>query len=76
MWMSFLRSWFGTSSERHIRKLYPILEVVRQYEAKCVRMSNDELRAHTARFKERLTPVLRRHRAEVDAQDLDDDIYR
>ncbi len=39
-------------------------------------MSNDELRAHTARFKERLTPALRRHREELDEQDLDDDIYR
>ncbi len=51
---SALRSMFGTSTEREIKKLMPYLEDVRRYEAWCVAMSNDELRAQTEVFKEKL----------------------
>lgn len=51
---SMLRSLFGTSSERQLRKIAPLLEEVRKHEARMVSLSNDRLRAKTADFKERL----------------------
>ncbi len=52
---SLLQSMFGTSSERHVKRLLPSLDAVRAQEARCVVMANDELRAQTGAFKERLT---------------------
>ena len=49
-----LRAIFGTSREREIKRLEPTMKAVRAHEARCVQMSNDELRAQTGIFKERL----------------------
>jgi len=54
---SILKSIFGTSSERTVRKMMPLLTVVREKEAHYARMTNDELRIQTAHFKERLGQV-------------------
>ncbi|MEA3366147.1 MAG: preprotein translocase subunit SecA, partial [Candidatus Hydrogenedentes bacterium] len=51
---SMLRSIFGTSSERELKKVSPLLDEVRKHEAHMVSLSNDRLRAKTADFKERL----------------------
>ena len=51
---SVLRSIFGTSSERQLKKVAPLLDHVRQHEAHMVSLTNDRLRARTADFKERL----------------------
>ncbi|HQE84752.1 MAG TPA: preprotein translocase subunit SecA, partial [Candidatus Hydrogenedentes bacterium] len=51
---SVLRSIFGTSSERQLKKVAPLLDQVRQHEAHMVSLTNDRLRARTADFKERL----------------------
>ena len=50
----FLKSLFGTSSERHVKRLTPSLDAVRSYEARCAAMTNEQLRARTGAFKERL----------------------
>ncbi len=55
MLSSLLKSVFGTSSERHVKRLEPILEAVRAREAECVRMRNNQLRRQTQLFKERLS---------------------
>lgn len=73
---SILRAIFGTSSERQIKRLMPILEEVRRHEARCVRMTNDELRAQTAVFKSRLAPALSRHIAEVSQMEETDEEVR
>jgi preprotein translocase subunit SecA len=52
-----LKSIFGTSSERTVKKMMPLLNMVREREARYVRMTNDELRIQTAHFKERLGQV-------------------
>ncbi len=49
-----LKSLFGTSKERQIKRLLPLLSEVRSREANVVAMTNDELRAQTGRLKERL----------------------
>ncbi len=54
MFNSLLRSIFGTTSDRHVKRLTPHLEAVRAQEARCAAMSNDVLRAQTGIFKERL----------------------
>ncbi|HOZ46962.1 MAG TPA: preprotein translocase subunit SecA [Candidatus Hydrogenedentes bacterium] len=51
---SLLKSVFGTSTERQIKKLEPMLEAVRNWEARFQAMDNDQLRAQTGVFKERL----------------------
>ena len=54
MFGSLLKTLFGTSSERDVKRLMPILEQIRAKEADYARMTNDELRAQTAVFKARL----------------------
>ncbi len=51
---SFLRFFLGTSRDREIRRLKPLLDMVNSKEARCARMSNDALRAETGRLKARL----------------------
>lgn len=46
---------FGTNRERQIRRLLPALQAVRSHERACVKMTNDQLRAQTGVFKERLS---------------------
>jgi len=50
-----LTSIFGTSAEREVRRLLPLLETVRGYESRYAAMTNDALRACTGDFKERLS---------------------
>jgi preprotein translocase subunit SecA len=52
---TILKSIFGTSSERQIKRLNPYLQAVRAEEARFMAMTGDELRAQTGKFKERLT---------------------
>ena len=73
---SILRALFGTSSERQIKRLMPILEEVRRHEARCVRMTNDELRAQTGTFKARLSPAVARHMLETAQEVSDEDARR
>jgi preprotein translocase subunit SecA len=51
---AILKSIFGTSKERQIKRLLPLLKEVRALESSCVAMSNDALRSQTSRLKERL----------------------
>lgn len=52
--LGLLKKLFGTSAERDIKKLLPILEQVNAHERRFAAMTNDELRSQTALFKERL----------------------
>ncbi len=54
MLTDFLRSLFGTSSDRQIKKLVPLVEAVRDLEPRYVRMTNDALQAETGRYRARL----------------------
>ena len=51
---AILKSIFGTSKERQIKRLLPLLKEVRSLESSYVAMTNDELRSQTGRLKERL----------------------
>ncbi|MEE9256509.1 MAG: DEAD/DEAH box helicase, partial [bacterium] len=51
---SALSAVFGTANERQLKKIDPILEEVNVLEPRCLEMTDDEMRAETARFKERL----------------------
>ena len=68
---SILQSFFGTSSERAVKRMYPILDAVHSYEEACARMTNDELRGHTARFKERLAAAAETFKKEHGGEDVD-----
>lgn len=54
MIFKFLEWLFGSSKERAIKKLLPILDAVREQEPRMVRMSNAELRSQTGLLKEKL----------------------
>jgi preprotein translocase subunit SecA len=52
--MKFLTSLFGSSTDRDIKRLIPLLEMVRSHEARISKLTNYQLRAQTGVFKERL----------------------
>ncbi len=54
MFTDFLKKIFGTSTERDIKRLLPLVEATRSHERAISAMSNDRLRAQTGLFKERL----------------------
>jgi len=57
-----LQSLFGTSSDREVKRMMPVLQAVRDRESVYARMTNDELRAQTTKFKERLSQVREEYR--------------
>ena len=75
MLSSLLKSLFGTSSERDVKRMMPVLEAVRDTESTYARMTNDELRAQTAVFKERLSRVRAEYREQHSGEDADADEY-
>ncbi|NUM52976.1 MAG: preprotein translocase subunit SecA [Candidatus Hydrogenedentes bacterium] len=52
---TILKSLFGTNKERQIKRLQPLLDAVRSHERTVAGMTNDQLRAQTGVFKERLS---------------------
>ena len=51
---SVLRSIVGTSSDRNVKRMWPLVEGVLSYEPSCVAMTDAVLRSQTALFRERL----------------------
>jgi preprotein translocase subunit SecA len=52
--MSLLTKIFGSSNERQLKKIHPIVEEINAFEDQIRELSDDELRGRTAVFKERL----------------------
>jgi preprotein translocase subunit SecA len=52
--MSFLNKIFGDASSRHIKEILPIVAKINTFEPKLATLSNDEPRAKTLEFKDRL----------------------
>ena len=52
---NLLKSLFGTSKERQIKRMLPLMQQVRSYEAPYAAMTNDALRARTGDLKARLS---------------------
>ncbi|MEJ7577809.1 MAG: preprotein translocase subunit SecA [Pyrinomonadaceae bacterium] len=50
----FLTKVFGSSNQRYLKTLRPVVEQVNALEAEMKKLSDDELRARTAEFKERV----------------------
>ncbi|CAG1022076.1 partial Protein translocase subunit SecA, partial [Patescibacteria group bacterium] len=53
--MSFLTKIFGTSNERLIKKIQPMVEFINSLEPKMMSLTDAELRQKTDEFKERLS---------------------
>ena len=51
---SFLTKVFGSKNERELKKLQPIIEQINALETDLKALSDDQLKGHTAKFKERL----------------------
>ena len=52
--MGFLDKIFGTYSERELKRIYPIADAVEKLESSFAALSDEELKAKTAEFKERI----------------------
>jgi len=50
--LSFISKLFGTKSDKDVKKLLPIVDLVHTAEKKLTSLSNDELRAKTQEFKD------------------------
>lgn len=62
--LKFLSKVFGSKSERDIKRIQPVVEKIKAEYAKLQSLSNDELRAKTVNFKQRIHEYL----AEIDEQ--------
>lgn len=51
---SLLTKIFGSKNERELKKLNPVVEIINSLELKIHSLSDDELKAHTSLFKERI----------------------
>ena len=65
--LGFLAKIFGSKSERDIKVLQPLVTKINEEYAKLATLSNDELRAKTAEFKETIVAAL----ADIDAKVAD-----
>jgi preprotein translocase subunit SecA len=54
MLASFLTKVFGSKNERELKKLQPVIEQINALETDLRALSDDQLKDHTAKFKERL----------------------
>lgn len=50
----FLRKIFGTAQDRQVRRYFKIVDKINAYEAQYQQLTDDQLRAKTAEFKERI----------------------
>ena len=48
------KNFFGTSNDRIVRRLHPQVAAINALEPSLEKLSNDELKARTAAFKERI----------------------
>ncbi len=48
------RQFFGSANERYVKRLYPVVDAINALEPELVRLSDDELRARTAMFRQQL----------------------
>src|SRR5438874_13476434 len=61
---------FGSSNERFLKSIRPTIERINEFEPAIQKLSDDELRAKTIEFKERVADAVK------DARDKDDRKYR
>ena len=52
--MSLFEKVFGTHSEKELKKIYPIVDKIEALDESMQALSDDELKAKTTEFKERL----------------------
>ncbi|HYE64689.1 MAG TPA: hypothetical protein VD966_03845, partial [Pyrinomonadaceae bacterium] len=62
----FLTKVFGSSNQRYLKSVRPVIERINELEPSVKRLSDDELRARTAAYKERVA------RAVAGARDLEE----
>src|SRR2546421_11446787 len=61
---------FGSSNERFLKSIRPTIEQINEFEPSIQKLSDDELRAKTIEFRERVADAVK------DARDKDDRKYR
>ena len=54
MFLDWLTKIFGSKNERELKKLWPVVDQINSFEPAMKALSNDELKAQTRRFKERI----------------------
>ncbi|MBP8976216.1 MAG: preprotein translocase subunit SecA, partial [Bacteroidetes bacterium] len=56
--LQFFKNLFGTKNERDVQDLYPIVDEINRYYEQYQSLSDDELRAKTAEFKQRIKEAI------------------
>ena len=62
----FLKSVFGTKSDRDMKRLMPVVEQIKAAYPEIEQLSNDELRARTAEIRQQLKDAVQDKRDEID----------
>ncbi|NGM61035.1 preprotein translocase subunit SecA [Sphingobacterium sp. SGG-5] len=65
--LKFLSKLFGSKSERDIKVIQPVVEKIKEEYSKLTEISNDELRAKTRDFKNRIQEYLKEIDTEIEA---------
>ena len=63
---NFLTKIFGTANERLIKRLMPMVALISALEADMKQLSDEQLRAKTAEFRERIAAKVAHERIELD----------
>ena len=58
--MGFFEKVFGTHSEKELKKITPLVDKIEALDSKMQALSDDELKAKTAEFKERLSKFVKK----------------
>lgn len=66
MLTTLLAKVFGTRFQREVRKVQPLVEAIKRHEEDLTRLSDDEVRAQTARFRARIAERTGALKAELD----------
>jgi len=62
---NFLSSLFGTKSDRDIKEIMPLVELVKAEYERISKLTNDELRAETASIKQKIFDYIKAEEAEI-----------
>src|SRR5882672_8825168 len=70
----FLTKVFGSSNQRYLKTVLPIVEQINELEPALKKLSDDQLRARTTEFKERIQQALSKARDKEERKRLEQEI--
>ena len=56
-----LQKIMGSKNQREVKRLWPVVQQINEFEQQYQKLSDDQLRAKTAEFKQRIAKIGRAH---------------